>query len=97
MLGLINRIGNGEYTNIWLDNWLPRYHMLRPICHKSLNPPQKVTDLIDHSTASWDVAKLDEHFLDMDKEIIMNIPLSSRVQDFWSWHYENRGVFMLEI
>lgn len=75
-LGLIKRISTGENTDIWLDNWIPRDYQLRPICSNSSNPPHLVSDLIDHSSASWNQAKLDEHFIDMDKEAILNIPLS---------------------
>jgi hypothetical protein len=40
---------------------------------------------------------LSEHFIAPDVEIILNIPLSSRVQDdFWSWHYDKHGVFFVQ-
>ena len=55
-----------------------------------------VSELIDHASASWDIQLLEEHFYDMDKAEILNIPLSSKVQaDFWSWHYEKTGVFIV--
>ena len=93
-LGLIKRIGSGAETNIWTDHWIPRDFKLRPVCPKTLNPPQLVSDLINPVTFAWDIETLDEHLYPMDKEAILNIPLSSRVrQDFWSWHYERRGVF----
>jgi hypothetical protein len=32
----------------------------------------------------------------MDSEVIRNIPLSTRVQeDFWAWHFEKNGVFLV--
>ncbi|VAH60013.1 unnamed protein product [Triticum turgidum subsp. durum] len=34
-LGLIKRIGTGETTHIWSENWLPRNYKLRPICARS--------------------------------------------------------------
>ena len=80
-LGLIRRIGTGEDTKIWQDNWIPRDYKLRPVCSKSLNPPQKVSELIDHSSTSWDTTVLDEHFFTMDKEAILNIPLSNRMKE----------------
>lgn len=93
-LGLIKRIGSGDNTNIWADNWLSRDFKLRPIYPRSDEPPVLVSELINASTGTWDRFKLEEHFIAMDQEVIMNIPLSTRVQeDFWSWHYENTGVF----
>lgn len=92
-LGLIRRIGRGNDTNIWLDNWIPRDFKLRPVCSKTSNPPQNVSELINYTSASWNAELLDENFFAMDKEAILNIPLSSRAHaDFWSWHYEKKGV-----
>jgi hypothetical protein len=37
---------------------------------------------------------LQEHFVDMDKEAIMSIPLSTQIQDdFYAWHYERKVSF----
>ncbi|XP_073359855.1 uncharacterized protein [Aegilops tauschii subsp. strangulata] len=93
-LGLVKRIGSGEDTNIWHDNWIPRDYKLRPVCPKSSNPPQQVSELINSVTFTWDRALLQEHMYPMDMEAILNTPLSSRIQaDFWSWHYERKGIF----
>nr|XP_040249320.1 uncharacterized protein LOC120966829 [Aegilops tauschii subsp. strangulata]XP_045086245.1 uncharacterized protein LOC123494445 [Aegilops tauschii subsp. strangulata] len=93
-LGLVKRIGSGKDTHIWLDNWIPRDFKLQPVCPKSPNPPQKVSEIINPTTLTWDGAALEEHFYAMEKEAILNIPLSSRVrEDFWSWHYERKGIF----
>ena len=75
-LGLIKRIGNGEMTNMWSDNWIPHDYNLRAISPIPMNPPQKVSDLIDHNTTIWNIAKIHELFLVVDKEEILNIPLS---------------------
>lgn len=84
--GIIRRIGDGSTTNIWVDNWLPRDCMLKPIvCLKSDSPPQKVSDLIDSTLAKWKVGLIDECFLSMDASVIKNIPLCTRRQDdFWA-------------
>jgi len=29
----------------------------------------------------------------MDRKMILNIPLITREQDFWTWHYEKSGIF----
>lgn len=87
-LGLIKRIGNRADTHIWLANWLPRDFKLRPICPRSNDPPTRVSDLIDPAKRSWNMQLLDEHLIAPDVDIVLNIPLSSLVQeDFWAWQY----------
>ena len=93
-LGIIKRIVSGSTTHIWQDNWLPRDFKLRPLCAISASPPQLVSELIEPVTRSWKKDILEEHFVRPDVDVILNIPLSSRVQhDFWAWHYDRRGIF----
>jgi hypothetical protein len=92
--GLIKRIGAGGGTSVWNSNWIPRDGFLRPVTCLMDDPPQLVSDLIDVHNAAWDEEKLNQFFLPMDKELIKNIPLTTRRQaDFWAWHYERSGVF----
>jgi ribonuclease HI len=92
--GLVRRIGTGEHTDPYNDNWLPRDGMLRPMACLARNPPHAVADLIDSSSATWNEEKLRECFLPMDVDVIKEIPLPSRRHDdFWAWHYERKGVF----
>ena len=37
--GVIRRIGDGETTDIWLHNWIPRDSYKRPIASLIQNPP----------------------------------------------------------
>jgi len=93
-LGLIKRIGTGETTSIWRDDWLPTDSLRRPIQGEAPNQPQRVSELIIQSMASWDTDKLHQFFTPADVEVILNIPLSYKTQeDFWAWHYEKTGVF----
>lgn len=56
--------------------------------------PQFVSELIDMSTVSWDILKLQQFFTPTDMETIVAIPLRTRRQaDFWAWHHEKNGVF----
>jgi hypothetical protein len=67
---------------------------MSPVCSLQENPPQRVCDLIDHTSCVWNRQVVDRYFSPMDKELIYNISLSTRAQeDFWSWHYERTGVF----
>ena len=92
--GLIRRIGNGETTDIWADNWIPRDHMLRPYGSLIPNPPVHVSELINSTNASWDMQKLQQVFMPMDIQAIIQIAICTRnISDFWSWHFENKGNF----
>jgi hypothetical protein len=65
-----------------------------PVTVMGAEAPRRVSEFINHQTAEWNVAKLNQFFLPMDTEVIRTIPLSHRVQsDFWPWHFERSGVF----
>jgi hypothetical protein len=69
------------------------------IVHLSIsdNPPSRVADFIQSGAAEWNEDKLRHLFHPMDVHAIMEIPLSHRRQeDFWSWHYERKGVFSVK-
>ena len=83
--GLIRRIGTGENTDAWHDNWLPRDGALRPVACLKEDPPIKVSDFIDETAACWNLPKLQEFFQPMDIELIRSIPVCTRrLDDFWS-------------
>ena len=52
--GLIKRIGTGEDTNIWNENWLPGGEMMRPYGCLVQNPPTYVLELISSTSPTWD-------------------------------------------
>lgn len=81
--GLIRRIGNGENTRAWNDNWIPRDSALRPLACPRDDSPLMVSNFIDRTSACWDTHRLDEFFLPMDVEIIRSIPICTRnIEDF---------------
>ncbi|XP_071683223.1 uncharacterized protein [Lolium perenne] len=93
--GLIRRIGSGENTHAWNQNWLPRDHMLRPLARLEAvgDPPERVSSFIDATNATWNTELLHTWFLPMDVEVIKTIPLSTRrLEDRWAWHYDKKGV-----
>jgi hypothetical protein len=96
--GLIRRIGTGEHTNAWCQNWIPRDGLLRPVTCLRDNPPIMVAEFIDQSTFTWDKLKLSTFFSQIDVEVICNIPICmSRQEDFWAWHYDRKGVFFCSV
>lgn len=84
--GLIRRIGTGEETKIWEENWIPQSGIMRPIVSLVNDKPHLVSELIDSSSAIWREDKVRTVFLPVDANIILRIPLCTRhVQDFWAW------------
>lgn len=67
---------------------------MRPFGRLSNDPPQYVSELIDHTSAIWDTVKLEEVCLPIDIPAILRIPLcTSEIQDSWSWFFEKNGRF----
>lgn len=92
--GIIKRIGTGEDTNIWKQNWLPRSGMMRPVASLVAHPPQLVSELIDASSSSWREEELRRVFIPTDVEVILSIPLcTKKIADFWAWGEDLRGKF----
>lgn len=93
-LGLVRRIGDGNSTKIWTQNWIPRNHVMRPIVCLGQNPPSMVAELIDTTTVTWHTDLLHKFFLPIDAAAIQNIPLCTMpMSDFWASQFEKRGFF----
>lgn len=60
--GLIRRIGDGQTTIIWQQNWIPRASNMRPIVSRVPNPPEYVGALVLPG-AEWDHNAITEIFL----------------------------------
>ena len=92
--GIIKRIGNGQSTDIWTDNWLPKESSLRPFLCRVADPPSKVSELLIPATAQWNVNYICSVFLPVDADTILKIPVCTRnMEDFWAWHPDRKGVF----
>ena len=53
-----------------------------------------VGDLIDSTSARWNMQLLKRFFTPLDIEAIANIPFcTDGKEDFWAWQYERTGVF----
>ncbi|XP_045083714.1 uncharacterized protein [Aegilops tauschii subsp. strangulata] len=90
--GYIWRIGDGSQVNIWSDPWLPRPWSCGVITPRGANLLQKVSDLIDPITGSWDVQLVRDTFWPDDVKHIPQIPLRDGTQDFIAWQYDTKGV-----
>lgn len=92
--GIIRRIGNGETTDIWGVNWLPRTNMKRLITSLMQQPPTRVSELINQATSTWDEQLVRATFIPIDAETILQIPLCTRqMEDFWAWSEDRKGNF----
>lgn len=92
--GLIRRIGNGEATDIWANNWIPRTHMKRSVTSLLQAPPKRVSELINHATSSWNEPLVRSVFIPINAEAILQISLCTRqIEDFWAWSEDRGGIF----
>jgi len=56
----------------------------------------KVSDLINPITSSWDEELVRDVFWPEDAGLILSIPLIPGYEDFLAWHYDPRGVFSVK-
>jgi hypothetical protein len=93
--GAIWRIGNGESVRIWGDSWLPKpysFSVHSPRLHLPEN--SLVSALIDRDTKKWNRSLIEQHFLEEEREIILNIPLSPLLpRDRLIWRCTKKGEF----
>jgi hypothetical protein len=68
--GIIRRIGSGQDTDIWADNWIPKSSSLRPIISLVPAPPTKVSELLNISMATWNVDLVRSVFIPFDADDI---------------------------
>ncbi|KAM5578651.1 hypothetical protein ABKV19_008793 [Rosa sericea] len=94
--GLTWRIGNGASVGIWDSDWIPQ------VSHHSLvRPPdtvfERVADLINQSTWSWDEAAVLMCFEPQVATQFLSIPLSRHHgQDRVAWKLHKRGFFSVK-
>lgn len=67
--GLVWRIGDGQTTHIWNDNWLPRESVMRPLAQLQQGPVM-VVDLTDPVNRTWNQNVLVNYFLPWDANVI---------------------------
>jgi hypothetical protein len=78
--GLIKRIGTGTDTDPVNDQWIQRDGMLHPVACLVLEPPSRVSDFIEATSATWKEGRMRQCFRPMDVKAILQIPLSYSVR-----------------
>jgi hypothetical protein len=91
--GLIWRVGNGEKINIWPDPWIPNKITRHPSTPRGWILVNRVCDLIDPTTGTWDQDLTRNLFWEEDANLILAIPLKQNMDDFLASHYDKMGLF----
>jgi hypothetical protein len=91
--GLIWRVGNGEKINIWLDHWIPNKITRCPSTPRGQILVNRVCDLINPITDTWDHDLVQNLFWEEDAKLILAIPLKHDLDDFMVWHTDKNGLF----
>ena len=78
--GLIKRVGNGESISVWNDTWIPTTTYLKPTGRQGNDHIERVSELIDHQSGTWDVEVVRRIFLAPDAEAILNIQFGLMVE-----------------
>lgn len=91
---MIRRIGDRESTNIRTHNGIPRDNMMQHVSSLVQHPSQRLSKLIDATSATWWEELVQSVFLPFDAEAILQITLcTEKVEDFWVWSTDHRGLF----
>ncbi|KAL6218360.1 hypothetical protein ACLB2K_011574 [Fragaria x ananassa] len=88
--GLRWQVRSGEK----IDKWIPDIYPRCPSSPQSGDAPQLVSELINHFTRRWDQEKLERFFTPAVVDLILGIPLSTRVSgDCQIWHCHKKRIF----
>ncbi|KAK3225196.1 hypothetical protein Dsin_005058 [Dipteronia sinensis] len=65
--------------------------------YPNLRKEVMVADFIDKQRHCWYMRKLQEFFLNIDIELILSIPVSTRDRDdFLMWHFDKKGIYSVK-
>ena len=91
--GLLQEIGNGEESRVWLDNWLlssaprpPRYHQ-----DAIVDLTLRVSDLIDDQTGTWDHNLVRQLIDEEDVNLVLNTKINLSRADKLIWGFSKNG------
>lgn len=75
-------IDNENNANIWEDIWLPNLCRFKLLTHKPSVPKANgVRDLIDKEKVYWESNNINNMFIPLDRDNILNIPLHKLDED----------------
>jgi hypothetical protein len=92
--GLIRRVGPGDGTNIWSDNWIPCSPLLKPLVRPPGVQAELVCDLFVPGTRQWDSQLVRNSFCALDAEEILKLKPGTRMEeDMIAWAHERTGLY----
>lgn len=75
----------------------PTTSTLKPTGRQGVDPLDRVSDLIDTETGTWDVELVRRNFLAPDAQAILNIPIrAGGGEDFLAWAFERSGEYTVK-
>ncbi|XP_019092369.1 PREDICTED: uncharacterized protein LOC109129170 [Camelina sativa] len=96
--GLITRVGSGASISVWTDPWIPA-QLPRPALSTGspADPLLRVSNFIDRTSNSWDMAQLIATFVPEDVAIISALPLRQPDKpDLLGWHFTKSGKYTVK-
>ncbi|XP_010418618.1 PREDICTED: uncharacterized protein LOC104704191 [Camelina sativa] len=95
--GLRQMIGDGASTFVWSSRWVLDGIMRAPLMKNILfDLDLMVKDLLDTTTQSWDLAKLQYHFYPRDVELILKIKPVMSSEDYLIWEHTKSGAYSVK-
>jgi hypothetical protein len=71
---------------MWQDPWPPRSWSRRQIIVRGQKVISKVSELLDPTTGTWDVALVCDTFCDQDASTILALTMYEDMEYDWAWH-----------
>lgn len=94
--GVVWLLGDGTSINLWNDPWIPRESTRQPITVRGQIVVNKVSDLSDPNTGTWDEVLINDIFCEEDVEHIKSIPVCEHMEDSLTWHPDPKGIFTVK-
>jgi hypothetical protein len=92
-MGCIKRIGGGQSTKIWKDQWIPGGICMKPVRRMEGATTEQVCDMLSPDGRSWDENALNQNLTPLDAAAVRQIPLGRSLQDIWAWSGERHGLY----
>ena len=92
--GLIWRVGDGFQIDIWMDPWIPKGVMRRPVTPRGNTVLNKVSDLTYPIIRAWDTSLI---LWEEDVKNILAIHVRCESDDTLAWHFDTKGTFFGQI
>lgn len=90
-------IGDGSYTDMWKDSWLPLHPPRPPRSREEVCDNTKVQSYMKEGSQEWNLEKLRAEVVDEDYNTIVALKISSKAhQDLYGWHYNEDGIYTVK-